>query len=88
MDLEVIAKAVITEYQMTFEGAPLDFAMDVARRAVLAEREACAKVCSKISRQHAWDRRSADLAQACHDEIRARSNVEGNRPPRDGGSQD
>ena len=39
-----------------------------------AEREACAKVCEAISDQHSWDRRSADLAQACRDAIRARGN--------------
>lgn len=42
------------------------------RMAVEAEREACAKVCEAISDQHLWDRRSADLAQACRDAIRAR----------------
>lgn len=42
------------------------------RMAVEVEREACAKVCEAISDQHSWDRRSADLAQACEDAIRAR----------------
>lgn len=49
MRIEEIARAVAAEWQMSFDGIELDFALEVAKRAVEAEREACAKVCDYIS---------------------------------------
>jgi len=52
---------------------------------ISAEREACAKVCDAgVKNAEDWD--SSYWDQACENRavaIRTRSNVEGNRPPRD-----
>lgn len=48
MSIEEIAQAVAAEWQMGFDGIELDFALEVARRAVAAEREVCAKVCESL----------------------------------------
>ncbi len=80
MDLEAIAKEVMAEYQMSFGGATYDFALEVAKRAVLAEREACAKVCEELPDKFGefsteFTSGEGDL---CARVIRARSNAEVN----------
>lgn len=50
MSIEEIAQTVAAEWQMGFDGIELDFALEVARRAAAAEREACAKVCEQQGR--------------------------------------
>ena len=42
MTTEEIAVQVMKEWQMSFAGVELDFALELATRAVEAEREACA----------------------------------------------
>ena len=42
MTTEEIALQVAKEWQMAFGGVELDFALEVAKRAVESEREACA----------------------------------------------
>ena len=44
MNIEQIAEQVARDFKMGFDGVELDFALEVAKRAVVAEREACAKL--------------------------------------------
>ena len=76
--LDALIDAVMEVVIEAYDDAFIDLeAVNTRVRAIcvtvqIAEREACAKVCEAISDQHSWDRRSADLAQACRDAIRAR----------------
>lgn len=55
------------------------FALDVAKRAVLAERDACAKACASV--QIGYEQRGLDYyeyslgAESCAEQIRERSNA-------------
>lgn len=44
MNIEQIAEQVARDFKMGFDGIELDFALEVAKRAVEAEREACAVI--------------------------------------------
>ncbi|HET6890516.1 MAG TPA: hypothetical protein VFH31_05390 [Pyrinomonadaceae bacterium] len=74
MSIEKIARAVAAEWQMSFDGIELDFALEVAKRAVEAEREACAKECEA---EAALWRKEQDVSdfRLCAERIRARSNI-------------
>lgn len=76
MDIETIAGQVAAEYQMVFAGVEFDFALEVARRAVAAEREACAKMCEALTECCTLNSASHQTARLCAFEIRTRSNCE------------
>jgi hypothetical protein len=66
---------------MSFDGIELDFALEVAKRAVEAEREACANVCDAHAR--GWEMNPGNNPAAgfiassnCASNIRERYNVE------------
>lgn len=67
MDIETIAVAVSAEWQIGFGGIEWDFALEVAKRAASAEREACAVLCERS------DRYRGEYFAA---KIRERSNIE------------
>ena len=75
MNIESIAAQVAAEYQMTFDGVYLDFAKEVARRAVLE----CATLCNEREhdiRDRLNDHGKADVAYLCSQDIRALFNAE------------
>ena len=74
-----IALQVAKEWQMAFGGVELDFALEVAKRAVESEREACAVLCSEVGQQPSslWHEHGCwtHAAQVCAESIALRSNA-------------
>ncbi len=80
MTTEEIALQVAKKWQMAFGGVELDFALEVAKRAVESEREACAVLCSEVGQQPSslWHEHGCwtHAAQVCAESIALRSNAE------------
>ncbi len=87
--LNKIGADVMSEWQMNFSGVELDFALEVASRAVEAEREACAKVCdswplsvANMDRMTSWKGNQSNAVAGaiyeCGSLIRKRSNAVAN----------
>ena len=74
--IEEIALQVAKEWQMSFDGIELDFALEVAKRAVAAERDACANLCAAFAGELDNDGGPApSRVRNCAAFIRARSNA-------------
>lgn len=70
---------VCAELRMSMDGVYFEAAVMLAKKAIAAEREACAKVCSDLAKEYAvyrdhWPQRNA--ANECARMIFERSNCE------------
>jgi len=74
MNIEAIAIKVAVEWQMSFAGVELDFALEVAKRAVAEERDGCKTVCERVMKENEKynEREGVAAAYECMQRITAR----------------